>query len=141
MKVTHKQIVSGMTTAGPLAVLISRFILWVNGESVENELVAEINRIDTEREAALTEVNYLKGLLNARYESEWKLTKDGTRRYRKVATKVLADRWITESQPIEQCIPCPGGGVPLHGQLFGTDTVVMDIDWSTLEEEFDKATA
>ena len=76
-------------------------------------------------DAAQAEVAYLKGMLDERYESEWKITKDGTRRYRKVATKVLVNAWVTESEPIE----------PEHGQLHGTNTVVMEVDWSTLEEE------
>ena len=101
MNVTHKQIVSGLTTAGPLSILLSRFILWVNGQSVESELVAEINRIDTAHEAALAEVKYLKSKLDERYESEWKVTKDGTKRYRKVATKVLVNAWHTESEPLD----------------------------------------
>ena len=43
----------------------------------------------------------LQRLLAERYESEWKLTKDGTRRYRKVATKVLVNAWVTESEPLD----------------------------------------
>lgn len=117
-----------MTTAGPLSILLSRFILWVNAESVERELVEEINRIDTEREAALTEVTYLRGLLNERYESEWKVTKDGRKRYRKVATKVLVNAWVTESEPLEDMemviLPPPE---PLDGQLYGTNTVVTGL--------------
>ena len=105
MKVTHKQIVSGMTTAGPLSILLSRFILWVNGQSVESELVAEINRIDTEREQAVAEAKHLKSLLDERYESAWKITKDGRKRYRKVATKVLVNAWVTESEPL-RCDEC-----------------------------------
>jgi hypothetical protein len=76
-------------------------------------------------DAAQAEVAYLKGMLDERYESEWKITKDGTRRYRKVATKVLVNAWVTESEPIE----------PEHGQLHGTNTVVMEVDWSTLEDD------
>jgi len=63
----------------------------------------------------------LQRLMAERYESEWKVTKDGKKRYRKVATKVLVNAWVTESEPIEQ--------------LHGTNTVVMEVDWSTLEEE------
>lgn len=103
--VTHKQIVSGMTTAGPLSILLSRFILWVNGESVESELQQELVRVDDEREAALVEVKYLQGLLAERYEGEWKVTKDGRKRYRKVATKVLVNAWVTESEPL-RCDEC-----------------------------------
>lgn len=47
------------------------------------------------------EVTYLRSLLNERYETEWKVTKDGKRRYRRIATKVLVNAWITESEPIE----------------------------------------
>jgi hypothetical protein len=43
----------------------------------------------------------LQRLMAERYESEWKVTKDGTRRYRKVATKVLVNAWVTESEPID----------------------------------------
>ena len=43
----------------------------------------------------------LQRLMAERYESEWKVTKDGTRRYRKVATKVLANVWVTESEPLD----------------------------------------
>jgi len=43
----------------------------------------------------------LQRLMAERYESEWKITKDGTRRYRKVATKVLVNAWITESEPLD----------------------------------------
>jgi hypothetical protein len=52
-------------------------------------------------DAAQAEVAYLKGMLDERYESEWKITKDGTRRYRKVATKVLVNAWVTESEPFD----------------------------------------
>ena len=99
--VTHKQIVSGMTTAGCLSILLSRFILWVNAESVERELQRELISVDAEREAALIDVKYLRGLLAERYEGEWKVTKDGTKRYRKVATKVLVNAWVTESEPLD----------------------------------------
>ena len=106
--VTHKQIVSGMTTAGPLAVLLSRFILWVNAESVEQQLQQVLVRIDDERQAALAELEttlhelaYYKNRVDARYETEWKVTKDGTKRYRKVATKVLVNAWVTESEPLD----------------------------------------
>ena len=40
-----------------------------------------------------------------RYESAWKVTKDGTKRYRKVATKVLVNAWITESERL-RCNEC-----------------------------------
>ncbi len=43
----------------------------------------------------------LQRIMAERYESEWKITKDGTRRYRKVATKVLVNAWITESEPLD----------------------------------------
>jgi hypothetical protein len=93
--VTHQQVVAGHTTAGPLAVLLSRFVLWMKGETVEklhNELIG-----------ANAELTYLRGLLAERYVGEWKVTKDGTKRYRKVATKVLVNAWVTESEPIETC--------------------------------------
>ena len=67
----------------------------------------------------------LQRLLAERYESEWKITKDGTKRYRKVATKVLVNAWVTESEPIHDMemviLPTPDA---VHGQLYGTDTVV-----------------
>lgn len=96
----HHQIVSGITTAGPLSVLLSRFVLWASGESTEKELHSELLRIDSEKEAALAEVRYLKALLNERYEGDWKVSKNGRTRYRKVATKVLVNAWVTESEPI-----------------------------------------
>ena len=52
-------------------------------------------------EEAQASANYLRGLLHERYESEWKTTKDGTKRYRKVATKVLVNAWVTESEPLD----------------------------------------
>ena len=110
MNVTHRQIISGTTTAGPLAILLSRFILWVNADSVERELRKEVEDL-TER------LDGVNKLLEERYESAWKVRKDGKARYRKVATKVLVNAWVTESEPIEK------------------KTVMMDVDWSTLEEE------
>lgn len=47
----------------------------------------------------------LKRQMDERYETAWRLTKDGTRQYRRVATKVLTNRWSTESVPV---------GVPLQ---------------------------
>ena len=110
MNVTHKQIISGTTTAGPLAILLSRFILWVNADSVERELRKEVEDL-TER------LDGVNKLLEERYESAWKVRKDGKARYRKVATKVLVNAWVTETEPIE------------------SHSVMMDVDWSTLEEE------
>lgn len=37
----------------------------------------------------------------ARYETPWKLTKDGTRLYRKVAVKMVVNKWTTESRPYD----------------------------------------
>jgi hypothetical protein len=102
MKVTHKQIVSGMTTAGPLAILLSRFILWVNGDSVERELMDENIKLRKEVERLSERLEGVNKLLEERYESTWKVRKDGKARYRKVATKVLVNAWITESEPIHE---------------------------------------
>lgn len=41
-------------------------------------------------------------LVGARYETEWRISKDGTKRYRKVAVKMIVNRWRTESFPIEK---------------------------------------
>lgn len=43
------------------------------------------------------ELDYIKGQLSHTYEGEWKVTKDGTKRYRKVATRFIATKWTTVS--------------------------------------------
>ena len=86
-----------MQSLGSLIAEIREFDM----ESVEAELVTEIRKLDTAHEAALAEVKYLKSVLDERYESEWRITKDGTKRYRKVATKVLVNAWHTESEPLD----------------------------------------
>lgn len=59
------------------------------------------------------------------FKTEWKVRKDGKRRYRKVAIKTVVNVWRTESEPIEDMemvvLPPPE---PVHGQLYGTNTVV-----------------
>ena len=47
------------------------------------------------------ELEALKALMAERFFGDWKVTKDGTRRYRKVASKVLVNSWITESEPLD----------------------------------------
>ena len=87
---------------------------------LENEIIGSHAEIKAMADVILTtrtELAYYKGLVQERYETEWKITKDGKRRYRKIATKVLVNAWHTESEPIE----------PLDGQLYGTDTVVTGI--------------
>ena len=46
------------------------------------------------------ELEALKALMAERFVGDWKVTKDGTRRYRKVASKVLVNSWITESEEL-----------------------------------------
>jgi hypothetical protein len=60
-----------------------------------------IHSIEEKLRVAEAEATYLKSLLNERYETEWKVRKDGKARYRKVATKVLVNAWHTESEPID----------------------------------------
>lgn len=69
---------------------------WAESES--NFLKLTASRVEEARLRA--EEAYLRSLLNERYEGDWKVTKDGTKRYRKVATKVLVNAWVTESEPI-----------------------------------------
>jgi hypothetical protein len=142
-QVTYKQIVSGMTTAGPLAVLLARFILWVNGESAEKDLQQELVRLESALKIVTLEAECYRYDMAERYETPWKVTKDGKRRYRKVATKVLSNKWRTESEPIA---PMGLGSVPLkkcrlpiaeivrdlHHEVMA-ETVLMDVDWSTLD--------
>ena len=51
MKVTHEQIVSGKTTAGVLAVILSRVILWWQARTVKGRWVPVVE-IDGERDNA-----------------------------------------------------------------------------------------
>ena len=138
MNVTHKQIVSGMTTAGPLAILLSRFILWVNADSVERELRKEVEDL-TER------LDGVNKLLEERYESAWKVRKDGKARYRKVATKVLVNAWVTETEPIvwatAQALPqltwelIAGNSPATHGLRFDPFALGMcdtPMKWHTI---------
>ena len=84
---------------------------------LEQQTTHEYER-NTQTNNYLTErLDGVNKLLEERYESAWKTRKDGKARYRKVATKVLVNAWVTESEPIEK------------------KTVMMDVDWSTLEEE------
>jgi hypothetical protein len=71
---------------------------------LENEIIgahAEIKAMADVILTTRTELDYYKGLVEERYETEWKITKDGKRRYRKIATKVLVNAWRTESESIE----------------------------------------
>jgi uncharacterized membrane-anchored protein YhcB (DUF1043 family) len=52
------------------------------------------------------ELDCIKAQISHTYEGEWKVTKDGRKRYRKVTTKVLANRWRTESE----MLPSIGAG-------------------------------
>jgi len=92
------------------------------------KLEAEIKRLDSERINAELMVKYLRSQLDERYETEWKITKDGKRRYRRIATKVLVNAWHTESEPIE----------PLDGQLYGTNTVAELSNGWEHEETYDE---
>lgn len=49
---------------------------------------------------AETELANLKASLEAVWITEWKTTKDGKRRYRKVARKMVVNRWTTESEEL-----------------------------------------
>jgi hypothetical protein len=89
-----------------------------------------ITRLEQQLEASRIETAYLKGLLNERYTTDWKLTKDGKRRYRKVATKVLVNAWHTESESIE-AMSDEKKELP-HGLLYGTDTIVTG--WEGIDE-------
>jgi hypothetical protein len=67
-----------------------------------------ITKLEEELAASQAEADRLSSLikgheemLNARFEGEWKTTKDGRRRYRKVKTVILADIWRTESVPVD----------------------------------------
>jgi hypothetical protein len=97
-------------------------------------LEEEIKRLDSERIDAELMVKYLRSQLDERYETEWKITKDGKRRYRKIATKVLVNSWRTQSESIEDMemviLPPP---MPLHGQLYGSNSVISMIDPTELE--------
>jgi len=97
----HKRNVCGQSDTGVISRTLSRIILWWNGEHVERELYDALNECDTKREMLQMELDYLKGLMNETYYTEWKITKDGKRRYRKVATKVLTNCWRTQSESIE----------------------------------------
>lgn len=68
------------------------------------------------------ELDYIKGQLSHTHLGEWKVTKDGTKRYRKVATRFIATKWttvsmanyngaamsVTESEAINAGLPCDG---------------------------------
>lgn len=66
--------------------------------------VERIAKLEAQLLYADSILDSINSQLNERYEGEWKLSKDGTKRYRKVATKVLVNRWKTESQPLIEVI-------------------------------------
>ena len=43
----------------------------------------------------------LSAMLTETHTTEWRVTKDGKRRYRRHASKVLVNAWITESEPLQ----------------------------------------
>jgi hypothetical protein len=51
-------------------------------------------------ERTVHEHDRLKRYLNEKHERPWKITKDGTKRYRKVCVRVIKEKWITESQSL-----------------------------------------
>jgi hypothetical protein len=88
---------------------------------LENEIIGSHAEIKAMADVILTtrtELAYYKGLVEERYETEWKITKDGKRRYRKIATKVLVNAWHTESEPL-RCDEC--GDENLHLIKEGPD--------------------
>lgn len=71
------------------------------------------------------ELDCLKSQLAHVYYGEWKVTKNGKKRYRKVASRFIATGWTTQSEsiePMEMVVLPPPDAV--HWQLHGTDTVV-----------------
>ena len=96
----HKRNVCGQSSTFALSRTLSRIILWWNGEHVEKELYDALNDCDTKREMLQAELDALKATMREVHYTPWKIRKDGKARYRKVATKYLANAWITESEPI-----------------------------------------
>ena len=107
----------------------------MNGESVENRLQRKLDIRTKELRAAYNLMHQARGereVLRERLVSmtraipgEWKLTKDGCKRYRKWEYPHSRSIWRPESESIDDMemviLPPPDA---VHGQLYGTDTVI-----------------
>jgi hypothetical protein len=119
----------GVYTMEPVGKLMQDFYQWglhdPDNEAVVKKLSADLARAKTERDTLRERLVKMTQAV----PGPWKINKSKTKRYRVWEYPRSRSVWRTESEPIE----------PANGQIKGTDTVVMDMDWRTLEEEFNAA--